>query len=350
VGSVLRWESGSNPTAAEIGLWGTVSLRSTSEQRSSDRSHSLHRLVVAPALSHAGDLEMVQPTTAERGRGRGRGGGRGGRGGRGGFRGRGGGGGQHDDGRDDKHQQQRHTASSNSKNDSDGTVSRVPFSHQLRVGEGITWYSLVDEPEMPEVQPEQPKLPVEQADGAKPKRQRHKHKKQTAAVDSSAPKRDDPFSPEKVLQLFERAKKMHSELGVNRSLSSKPRSDEQWLRTVSQSGTLVDKIAAATVIVREDPVFQLSALDNLINAAKKRGGGEGGRRASVVAINTLVELFTGDHLLPNDRRLRYIQTPSLSQSTIPTPHTHAHMHTLSYRYWYLSFIYSTVCIIDFLSD
>ncbi|EDO31525.1 predicted protein, partial [Nematostella vectensis] len=81
-------------------------------------------------------------------------------------------------------------------------------------------------------------------------------------------------------------------------------SDGEWLRTVVSSGTLGDKIAALTLQVQESPVHQVKALDLLLAMTKKKG-----RRESVMAIDTLKDLWLQD-LLPENRKLRtFAQQP-----------------------------------------
>ena len=73
------------------------------------------------------------------------------------------------------------------------------------------------------------------------------------------------------------------------------------MRTVAQSGTLSDKIAAANVMLTTSPAHQLSSLKMLVSMAMSKG-----KREAVMAADTLMELFKGK-LLPSTRKLKCVQ-------------------------------------------
>lgn len=79
------------------------------------------------------------------------------------------------------------------------------------------------------------------------------------------------------------------------------------LLQVRRSGTSRDKIAANALVVEQNALANMSALDDLIALASKRGGAQG---AAGHAVDALKELFMSV-LLP-DRRLVTFETRPLS--------------------------------------
>ncbi|XP_049882086.1 CCAAT/enhancer-binding protein zeta isoform X2 [Pectinophora gossypiella] len=80
----------------------------------------------------------------------------------------------------------------------------------------------------------------------------------------------------------------------NRSGSS----DHQWAKTLLNKGAIGDRVAAATILIQDNPLYNLTALRNLINSvkpAKKKDG--------IVIIDALSELLISDLLIP-DTKLR----------------------------------------------
>ncbi|XP_013145408.1 PREDICTED: CCAAT/enhancer-binding protein zeta [Papilio polytes] len=87
----------------------------------------------------------------------------------------------------------------------------------------------------------------------------------------------------------------------NRSGSS----DQQWARTLLNKGAIGDRVAAATILIQDNPIYNLTALRNLVNnvkPAKKKDG--------IVIIDALSELFVSELLLP-DLKLRKFEQHSL---------------------------------------
>uniref|UniRef100_A0AAY4CCF4 CCAAT/enhancer-binding protein zeta n=1 Tax=Denticeps clupeoides TaxID=299321 RepID=A0AAY4CCF4_9TELE len=72
-----------------------------------------------------------------------------------------------------------------------------------------------------------------------------------------------------------------------------------WMKTVVSTGTLADRMAAMTVLIQGAPIHCLQHLENLVLLIKKKGG----RRQSLMALDTLRELLLSD-LLPENRKLR----------------------------------------------
>ncbi|XP_030626240.1 CCAAT/enhancer-binding protein zeta isoform X2 [Chanos chanos] len=78
-----------------------------------------------------------------------------------------------------------------------------------------------------------------------------------------------------------------------------------WMKTVVSKGTLADRMAAMTVLIQDAPVHCLEHVENLVSLMKKKGS----RRQSLMALDTLRELFMSD-LLPEHRKLRtFAQRP-----------------------------------------
>lgn len=84
--------------------------------------------------------------------------------------------------------------------------------------------------------------------------------------------------------------------------------DERWVETTMRRGTLKDRIAAASVVVTQDPVHKLHALDLLLDlagcgvGADGAGGSVPNSRVGQMASEALADLFANT-LLPPDRKL-----------------------------------------------
>ncbi|XP_051908222.1 CCAAT/enhancer-binding protein zeta [Hippocampus zosterae] len=72
-----------------------------------------------------------------------------------------------------------------------------------------------------------------------------------------------------------------------------------WMKTVVSAGALADRMAAMTVLIQDAPVHMLQHVEDLVSMVKKKGG----RRMSLMALDTLRELLLSD-LLPENRKLR----------------------------------------------
>lgn len=75
--------------------------------------------------------------------------------------------------------------------------------------------------------------------------------------------------------------------------------NSNWMKTVVSSGVLADRMAAMTVLIQDAPVHSLEHVESLVTMAGRKGG----RRAGLMAVDTLMELLLSD-LLPEDRKLR----------------------------------------------
>ena len=91
-----------------------------------------------------------------------------------------------------------------------------------------------------------------------------------------------------------------AEEGLYRSRKSLQKgANSAWMKTVVSKGTLVDRMAAMTVLLQDAPVHGLQHVESLIAMVKKKGG----RRMGLMALDTLRELLLSE-LLPADRKLR----------------------------------------------
>ena len=88
---------------------------------------------------------------------------------------------------------------------------------------------------------------------------------------------------------------------------SKSNTEKQWLNTVLKSGVLTDKISAYSVLLQENPVQNLSSLDNLISHISLKS-----RRPCMLALDALQNLFQ-EYLLPGDRKLRTFKEQPLQK-------------------------------------
>ncbi|XP_077443544.1 CCAAT/enhancer-binding protein zeta [Stigmatopora argus] len=72
-----------------------------------------------------------------------------------------------------------------------------------------------------------------------------------------------------------------------------------WVKTVVSAGVLADRMAAVTLLVQDAPVHTLEHVEALVAMVGKKGG----RRAGLMALDTLRELLLSE-LLPEERKLR----------------------------------------------
>ncbi|KAJ0170455.1 hypothetical protein K1T71_013826 [Dendrolimus kikuchii] len=81
-------------------------------------------------------------------------------------------------------------------------------------------------------------------------------------------------------------------------------SDHQWARTLLNKGAIGDRVAAATILVQDNPIYNLTALRNLINSvkpAKKKDG--------IIIIDALSELLVSELLIPDVKLRTFDQHP-----------------------------------------
>ncbi|XP_041105380.1 CCAAT/enhancer-binding protein zeta [Polyodon spathula] len=72
-----------------------------------------------------------------------------------------------------------------------------------------------------------------------------------------------------------------------------------WMKTVVSTGTLVDRMAAMTLLIQDAPVHSLQFVEILVNLVKRKGS----RGQNLMALDTLRELLISD-LLPENRKLK----------------------------------------------
>lgn len=93
---------------------------------------------------------------------------------------------------------------------------------------------------------------------------------------------------------------LQAEVGLYRSKKNLQKgANSNWMKTVVSSGVLADRMAAMTVLIQDAAVHSLEHVESLVSMAGRRGG----RRAGLMAVDTLMELLLSD-LLPEDRKLR----------------------------------------------
>ncbi|XP_057678643.1 CCAAT/enhancer-binding protein zeta isoform X2 [Corythoichthys intestinalis] len=81
-----------------------------------------------------------------------------------------------------------------------------------------------------------------------------------------------------------------------------------WMKTVVTAGVLADRMAAVTLLVQDAPVHTLEHVESLVAAVGKKGG----RRAGLMAMDTLRELLLSE-LLPETRKLRAFERRPLER-------------------------------------
>ncbi|CAH2233430.1 jg11612 [Pararge aegeria aegeria] len=114
------------------------------------------------------------------------------------------------------------------------------------------------------------------------------------------------LSPEKVEELRKEANSvLHGDTSAYETKTSKNgSSDHQWAKTLLTKGTIADRVAAATILIQDNPIYNLTALRNLINSvkpAKKKDG--------IVIIDALSELLISELLIPDVKLRTFEQHP-----------------------------------------
>ncbi|KAJ9588204.1 hypothetical protein L9F63_018425, partial [Diploptera punctata] len=84
------------------------------------------------------------------------------------------------------------------------------------------------------------------------------------------------------------------------------KSENSWIRTIMNKGTVSDRIAAHTIAIQDGPMFTLPLLRNLISMAKVSKKNE-----CNLVIDTLTDLFLSDLLRP-ERKLRTFENCPLA--------------------------------------
>ncbi|XP_034837620.1 CCAAT/enhancer-binding protein zeta [Maniola hyperantus] len=114
------------------------------------------------------------------------------------------------------------------------------------------------------------------------------------------------LSSEKVEELRKEASSaLHGDTMAYETKTSKSSSsDYQWAKTLLTKGTIGDRVAAATILIQDNPIYNLTALRNLINSvkpAKKKDG--------IVIIDALSELLISELLIPDVKLRTFAQHP-----------------------------------------
>ncbi|XP_077594682.1 CCAAT/enhancer-binding protein zeta isoform X2 [Stigmatopora nigra] len=81
-----------------------------------------------------------------------------------------------------------------------------------------------------------------------------------------------------------------------------------WVKTVVSTGVLADRMAAVTLLVQDAPLHTLEHVEALVAMVGKKGG----RRAGLMALDTLRELLLSE-LLPEERKLRFFDQRPLDR-------------------------------------
>ncbi|CAF0778724.1 unnamed protein product [Brachionus calyciflorus] len=104
---------------------------------------------------------------------------------------------------------------------------------------------------------------------------------------------------EKIHQLRNEAKQLYEQDIQNyaKHREKTKKSDQNWMKTVMQTGTAGDKISASGLMIQDSAVHNLSSLENLIQSVKLSK-----KRECMLAIDALKDIF-GSFLLPK-RALR----------------------------------------------
>ena len=95
--------------------------------------------------------------------------------------------------------------------------------------------------------------------------------------------------------------------GFQRRMARQGGADARWLQKAKEAGTVSDKVAAATLLLRESAVANLGSLDMLLNWVTRN---KGGKNVVGQAVEALKELFATGVLLP-DRKLRFFHDQPL---------------------------------------
>eukprot|EP00727_Mastigamoeba_balamuthi_P005755 m51a1_g18 hypothetical protein (129) ;mRNA; f:86305-86928 len=99
-------------------------------------------------------------------------------------------------------------------------------------------------------------------------------------------------------KLYDKQYREASQLLEDEALKSQTRKgrngDIMWLQSLQKGGTLSDRTAALTLLVRQAPLHRLKSLEQLIGMAKKRA-----KHEVQVAMDALKDLFL-TNLLPPD--------------------------------------------------
>ncbi|XP_063835246.1 CCAAT/enhancer-binding protein zeta-like [Ostrinia nubilalis] len=111
------------------------------------------------------------------------------------------------------------------------------------------------------------------------------------------------LTPEQIEEVRKEASSaLHGDTAAYETKSNRSgSSDQQWARTLLNKGAIGDRVAAATILIQDNPLYNLTALRNLVNSvkpAKKKDG--------IIVIDALSELLISELLIP-DAKLRTLE-------------------------------------------
>nr|XP_014342691.1 PREDICTED: CCAAT/enhancer-binding protein zeta [Latimeria chalumnae] len=110
----------------------------------------------------------------------------------------------------------------------------------------------------------------------------------------------EPQNDAEVAQYKSLAQKLYQQEIDNyrRKKEAQKGANSAWMKTVVTAGTLVDRMAAMTLLIQDAPVHTLHFVETLVNLIKKKGS----RQQRLMALDTLKELLLSD-LLPDNCKL-----------------------------------------------
>ncbi|OWR42787.1 putative CCAAT/enhancer binding protein zeta [Danaus plexippus plexippus] len=143
------------------------------------------------------------------------------------------------------------------------------------------------------------------------------------------PSTQGSITQEKIEELRKEASSaLHGDTLAYETKSSKSgSSDQQWARTLLTKGTIGDRVAAATILIQDNPLYNLTALRNLINnvkPAKKKDG--------IVIIDAVSELLVSELLIPDTKLRTFQQHPLHVIDEITSGNKQARRNVL--KLWY----------------
>lgn len=200
--------------------------------------------------------------------------------------------------------------------DTDGTHGVDPAYLQ----EAFKWYNSIPEEPVADTRPTVTKFTDDDESREDPKKSEDGADDAVEGADASVATAAAKAARAKMMELKQQGADVLDTMVANSKTKRTGSSEEKWLRAVSQSGTMSDKVGAAVMLVKSAPFQSAKSLDTLLSLAKKKGEG-----ANLVALDALRGLFLED-LLPEDRRLHYFrEQPWQAGSTVTRQHL---------LYWY----------------
>ncbi|KAB0791949.1 hypothetical protein PPYR_13910 [Photinus pyralis] len=122
---------------------------------------------------------------------------------------------------------------------------------------------------------------------------------------SDAGRTQEALTDDLVIQLKTEAEKSLIADAANYNIkNSKGNSNFQWMKTVMAKGITSDKVAAYIVTIQSKPLYNLDALSNLVGMVKV-----GKKNEFVIIIDSLIELFLENLLIPHRKLLSFHTRP-----------------------------------------